>query len=298
MKPLLLSLFSSELLTDELCKQLDVEVGTCELREFPDGETYLKIDESINKRDIIIFESLYKPNKKIVAIIFAVETLRELGANKIGLVAPYLSYMRQDKRFKPGEAITSNYFARLISNYFDWMVTIDPHLHRHHTLDEIYSIPSKVVHAAPVISKWIMQKIDKPIIIGPDIESEQWVSKVAKEADAPFLVLEKIRKGDRDVEVSNPDVEKYRDHTPVLVDDIISTARTMIETVKHIKDAKMKPPICIGVHAIFSGSAYDDLKAAGTDKIVSCNTILHPTNEIDISNVIVEAINDIEELEQ
>lgn len=295
MKPLLLTLFSEDLLTEELCNHLNVEVGTCELREFPDGETYLKIDDSINKRDVIIFDSLYKPNEKIVALIFAVETLKELGANSVGLVAPYLSYMRQDKRFKPGEAITSNYFASLISHYFDWMVTIDPHLHRHHSLDEIYSIPTVVVHAASVISEWIMKNIEKPIVIGPDIESEQWVSKVAKEANAPFLVLEKIRRGDRDVEVSNPDVEKYRDHTPVLVDDIISTARTMIETVKHIRNAKMKDPVCIGVHAVFSGDAYEALKASGASKIISCNTIIHPTNEIDLSDVIVKAINELNE---
>lgn len=294
MKSLLLSLFSNDLLTKDLCKQLDVEVGTCELREFPDGETYLKIDETINKRDIIIFDSLYKPNKKIVALIFAVETLKELGAKSVGLVAPYLSYMRQDKRFKPGEAITSNYFASLISHYFDWLVTIDPHLHRHHSLDEIYSIPTTVVHAAPVISKWIMENIEKPIVIGPDIESEQWVSKVAKDAQAPFLVLEKIRRGDRDVEVSHPDVEKYKEHTPVLVDDIISTARTMIETVKHIVKAKMKSPTCIGVHAIFSQNAYDELKASGAGKIVSCNTIMHKSNKIDLSSILVKAINEIE----
>ena len=109
---------------------------------------------------------------------------------------------------------------------------------------------------------------------------------MAKTAGAPFTVLKKIRHGDHDVEVSVPDVEKYKDATPVLVDDIISTARTMIETVQHLKKAGMKAPICIGIHAVFSGNAYQDLLDSGVEKIITCNTIPHPTNEIDLSKTI------------
>src|SRR5690606_14279668 len=134
----------------------------------------------------------------------------------------------------------SAYFAKLISGFADSLTTIDPHLHRRSSLSEIYSVPNKVIHAASHISEWIKRKVDRPVLIGPDSESEQWVSQVALNANAPFIVLEKIRHCDKDVEVSVPDVDNYKNHTPVLVDDIISTAKTMIETVGHLKRAGMR----------------------------------------------------------
>ena len=147
-----------------------------------------------------------------------------------------------------------------------------------------------MIHAANAISEWIKENVENPVLIGPDSESEQWVSEVAKNAGVPFTVLQKVRHGDRDVEVSVPDVDKYKDATPILVDDIISTARTMIETVKHLKKAGMKPPICVGIHAVFSGNAYQDLLDSGVEKIVTCNTIPHPSNAIDLSDIMAKEV--------
>jgi ribose-phosphate pyrophosphokinase len=101
------------------------------------------------------------------------------------------------------------------------------------------------------------------------------------------LVLKKERLGDKEVRVSIPDAEKFRGHTPVLVDDIISTARTMIETIRHLHEAGTKPPVCIGVHGIFAGTAWQDLQDAGVEKIVTSNTISHPTNGIEVSGLMV-----------
>ena len=225
-------------------------------------------------------------------LMFFAATTEELGAISITLIAPYLGYMRQDKRFQDGEAITSNIFAAFLSNYFDRLLTIDPHLHRHKNMGEIYSIPTKVIHAADAIAEWIKINVKNPVLIGPDEESNQWVTDVAQRIAIPYTVLTKIRSGDRKVEVSIPDVDKYQTHTPVLLDDIISTARTMVETVKHLKNAKMKPPICIGVHAVFSGDGYEILKKSGVEKIVTCNTIPHETNEIDLNPIIANHIKD------
>lgn len=286
MKPILISLYDENPLIKSIAKEHNYEVGEITLRDFPDEETYIKIEDSLQDRDVIILNSLDRPNHKILPLLFIAETAKAIGAKRVGLCAPYLAYMRQDKQFQPGEGITSDYFSALISRYFDWLVTVDPHLHRRHDLSEIYSIPNSVLHAAPQISRWIAKEIEKPILIGPDCESEQWVSEVAQGAKAPYLILEKIRHGDQDVEVSRPMVEPYLDHTPVLVDDIISTARTMIETINHLKKVKMKPTVCVGVHAVFADTAYEALLEAGAAKIATCNTINHPSNKIDLSAII------------
>lgn len=266
-----------------LVKKAAYELGAMEIHHFPDGESLVQLKTDVKDRDVILFCSLDHPDSKAMTIMFFAQTAKELGAKSVGLIAPYLGYMRQDKRFHEGEAITSNIFAAFISKHFDSLITVDPHLHRHKDMSEIYSIPAKVVHAADAIADWIKDNVEKPVLIGPDAESDQWVSDVARRAGAPYTVLTKTRSGDKDVEVSVPEVDKYKDHTPVLVDDIISTARTMIATVEHLKEAGMNLPVCIGVHAVFAGDGYKVLKDSGAARIVTCNTIPHETNEIDIS---------------
>ena len=199
--------------------------------------------------------------------------------------------MRQDKAFNPGECVSSLPFSALLSSHLDWLVTLDPHLHRYHSLDQIYRLESQVVHAAPVIADWISRSIEKPLLIGPDSESEQWVSEVAELAQAPFQVLNKIRHGDYDVEISLPEVERWRQHTPVLVDDIISSGKTMLETVKHLHKAQLKRPCCIGVHGLFSDSAFKELSQ--TAEVITCNSIPHQSNRIDISEVLAASVREM-----
>ncbi len=289
MTGLVIALPGNEALGASLASQLKAELGKADFHQFPDGETHIQMLTPVEGRSIALVDTLARPNETIMPLLFAAATAKDLGARRVGLVAPYLAYMRQDKRFQPGDGITSTYFAKLLSGWVDWLVTVDPHLHRRSSLDEIYSIPSAVVQAAPSIAEWIKRNVPKPVLVGPDQESEQWVSRVAGLADAPYLVLSKIRRGDRNVEVSAPDIERWKDRTPVLVDDIVSTAQTMIETVKGLAGVGLSGPVCIGVHGVFAGHAYEDLQAAGASRVVTCNTIPHASNGIDLSRPIAEA---------
>jgi ribose-phosphate pyrophosphokinase len=288
MKKIYFALPGNEVLTDALIHRENAEKGAVEIRQFPDGETYIRILSSVRDKKVVLVCTLHQPDAKLLPLYFLSKTLKELGAKSVHLVAPYLSYMRQDTIFNPGEAVTSTYFAHLLSGFVDSLITIDPHLHRRSSLSEIYTIPSKVAHAANHISEWIKTNIPSPLLIGPDSESEQWVSEVAKNANAPYIILTKIRHGDRDVEVSIPNFDTYKNHVPVLVDDIISTGRTMIETIGHLKNAGMKPAICIGVHAVFAGNAFQEIKDSGAKEIITCNTIPHESNQIDISDLLLE----------
>lgn len=287
MKPILFTLFDNTELSNQIRDQCEYEIGDFILRDFPDGEAYIKINSKVKDREVIILASLDHPNSKILPLIFTAQTIKASGAKRIGLISPYLPYMRQDKQFNPGEGITSSYFADLISQFFDWLVTIDPHLHRRKSLSEIYKIPATVLHTSDPIARWLKLNIVKPLIIGPDKESEQWVSDIAQKANAPYIVLEKIRKGDRAVEISIPSLNQYLDRTPVLIDDIISTGRTMLETIIHLKNDMTKLPVCIGVHGIFAENAYEELLSACA-KVITCNTIKHESNKIDISPLITD----------
>jgi len=279
----------AETLAKDLAHRAQAKVGSLEVHQFPDGEIYVRAHTPCQDQRVVLVADLARPDRSALPLLFAADLMHDLGAEDVGLVAPYLAYMRQDKRFHEGEAITSASFAKLVNNALDWMITVDPHLHRRKSLSEIYSIPASALHAAPVIGEWIAHNVPDALLVGPDGESEQWVKAVAEVADMPFIVLKKVRHGDRDVEVSVPQADQWHDRTPVLVDDIISTARTMIETVFHLKNAGMKPPICIGVHAIFADDGYEALKNRGV-RIVTCNAVPHPTNAIDLTGLIASGI--------
>jgi ribose-phosphate pyrophosphokinase len=255
----------------------------------------VRVDSPVTGRDVAIACTLHRPDDKLLPLLFLASTLRELGARQVGLVAPYLAYMRQDRRFREGEAVTSTHFAAFLSETVDWLVTVDPHLHRRTSLAEIYSIPTAVLHAAQGIADWIAEHVPNAVLVGPDGESAQWVRAVAEMARAPSIVLEKVRRGDRDVSVSVPDIERWRDHTPVLVDDIVSTARTMIATVGHLRRIGFAAPVCVGVHAVFADRAYDELREAGAGRVVTCNTIPHASNAIDVVPLLASGIKSLAE---
>lgn len=274
----ILPLFNTECFTN-----IQGVIAQFELHHYPDGESLVRIETPLEDKELIIVCSLNDPNPKMLPLIFAAQTARDLGAKSVGLIAPYLAYMRQDKVFHPGEGITSKYFASIISEHVDWLKTVDPHLHRWHDLNEIYSIPAEALHATQPIAQWIARELKNPILIGPDAESKQWVSEVAQQVGAPYLVFNKIRHGDREVEIVLPEMSGFQHHTPVILDDIISSGMTMVETANQLKKHGLQKAVCLGVHALFEPGAYEKLSQAWVQDIVTCNTIKHRSNAIDIS---------------
>lgn len=272
--------------------QLGYALGDVTLRHFPDGESYVKLNTNVKGKNLAVVCSLDRPDQKAMALMFFVRVAKELGANQVGLIAPYLGYMRQDTRFNEGEAVTSAIFANFLSAQVDWLVTVDPHLHRYKSLEEIYSIPCQTLHSADLIALWIKQNVKKPVFIGPDEESTPLISAIASKVGAPFMALKKIRHGDQDVEIYLPNMGIYKGYTPVLVDDIISTGHTLIESIIQLHNAGMDPTICIGVHAVFAKGGYEALKNSGVSKIITCNTISHISNGIDISSLLCKGLHD------
>jgi ribose-phosphate pyrophosphokinase len=287
---LVIAVPGSEAHAARLGAKLGLLVIEPEVRQFPDGELYIRIAEDLTGQDVILVGCLHRPAEKFLLVAFLAATARDLGARRVGLVAPYLAFMRQDSRFKPGEGVTATYFGKLMSSTVDWLVTVDPHLHRMDSLDGIYSIPTTIARAAPAIAAWVKAEVKHPVLIGPDAESVQWVSAVARACDVPFVILEKTRRGDRDVSVSAPDGRAWNGETPVVIDDIVSTGRTMVEATRMLRAAGSGAPMCVAIHAVFADTVHDDLVAAGARGLITCNTIVHASNRIDVDDPIAEAI--------
>jgi len=275
----------NEAMAQSIAQKLNVECGAIEWRRFPDEEAYVRIASDVRGAHVDVVCTLAHPDPQFLSLVFLAETARDLGASGVSLIAPYLAYMRQDIRFSEGEAISSLHFARLLSRYFDSVTTIDPHLHRIGSLDEIFSIPTRVVSASALIADWIGSRIERPLLIGPDQESEQWISAIAAHAKAPHVVAQKTRLGDRRVEIQLPDISPWRGHLPVLIDDIISSGGTMLAAADQLVDAGLGKPCCVVVHALFSNGVFEALQQASS-QVVSTDTVAHASNAIGVAEIL------------
>lgn len=290
MKPLLLVFDEGWSLAADLAAGLGADTGRVRRHRFPDRESRIVVDGDCHGREVIVLCTLRDPDDLALPLLFAARTARELGARRVGLVAPYLAYMRQDARFHAGEAISSTHYAAFLSWTFDWLVTADPHLHRHTSLTQIFSVPTGCVSAMPPIAQWIGAHVRAPLLIGPDEESAQWVSAAAARLQAPFLVLRKHRHADRDVEVSAPDAGALAGRTPVLLDDIAASGRTLIEAVSRLRELGGAGPVCIVVHGLFADDSDRRLLDAGAARVVSTDAVPHASNAIALAGVLAPAI--------
>ena len=287
---LILALPGAGRLAAGLAARLRCDWSEIGLHRFPDGESLVRIDVPVRGRCVVLAGSLHRPDEKTLPLVFAADAARELGASQVGLVAPYLAYMRQDHRFNPGEAVTSRSYARLLSCSLDFLVTMDPHLHRWHSLGDLYPIRARAVASAPLVARWLRHHVADPLVIGPDAESEQWVSEVAALANAPWTVMTKQRRGDRDVLVKMEHGGAWPGRTPVLLDDIVSTGETLMAAVAALREAGLPPPQCIAVHALFDADALWRLLEAGVTRVISCDTVPHATNAIEVAPLLAEAV--------
>lgn len=287
--PLLIGFDGNDELKASLVRRLRLESGDYQYRRFPDGESYVRLISDCRDRDLILLGSLNNPDERTLPLWFLADTARELGARSVGLVSPYLAYMRQDKRFHPGESLNARLYGRYLSQHVDWLVTVDPHLHRIAQLSEVYAIPNRVVHAAPLLARYVRERVVDPVLVGPDSESEQWVSAVAADAGCPYLVLEKQRQGDREVTIAMPDMRQWQGRTPVLIDDIIASGQTLMVAVRQLLERGFRSPVCLAVHGLFADRSDETLAAAGA-ALVTSNSVVHASNAIDLGELLAPAI--------
>jgi ribose-phosphate pyrophosphokinase len=287
---LLYAMPGNEAFTEALCRHTRWRRGELELHRFPDGESMLRLVTPPHGAVAMVC-TLDRPDAKLFPLVAAAATARDLGASRVGLVAPYLAYMRQDTRFNPGEAVSARVLGGLLGASFDWIATVDPHLHRVGDLGEAFPCRTCVAHAAPDLAAWITENVPRPLLIGPDGESAQWVQAVACRIGAPCAVARKERHGDREVSVQLPSLDAWRGHTPVLLDDIAASGGTLLDTLRRVRE-RLPQADAVGmvVHGLLDHMAWERLHAAGMSRLITTNTIPGDFAAIDVSARLAELI--------
>ncbi|WP_456417387.1 ribose-phosphate diphosphokinase [Thiolapillus sp.] len=262
-----------------------------DVHRFPDGESRLRLPVDLPEQ-VVLCRSLNDPNEKLVELILAAQHLRDQGVRQLLLVAPYLCYMRQDKAFHPGEVVSQGIIGKLLAGYFDGVITVDAHLHRVHRLQDALPVKTAInLTATHPMALFLQQQGLKPLLIGPDSESEQWVASIARHENLEYCIARKERLGDRRVQVSLPDCD-YGGRNIVLVDDVASTGRTLEATARQLQAFSPASISVMVTHALFLGDALQRLQAVGVENIWSCDSIPHPSNRIHLHRLLGEALRD------
>jgi len=286
---LVLSFPESRPQAQQLAEALDIPCLDIDIHHFPDGESKLTLPQNLPER-VIFHRSLDHPNDKLVELLLAAENAREQGVQHLTLVAPYLCYMRQDKAFHPGEVVSQKIIGRFLARHFDQVLTVDTHLHRIQRLDEAIPIQHALnLSATTAMGKFLVDEQLQPLLLGPDNESRQWVAAIAGIATLDYVVADKIRLGDRNVQVTLPEAD-YKDRDIVIVDDVISSGHTVAVAAEQAREKGAHAVHCLVTHALFAPDAIELLKAAGVQHIWSSDSITHSSNVIPLAPLLAEAL--------
>ena len=273
----------------ELADALGIPCHVIQTHRFPDGESKLTLPPNLPEH-VIFCRSLDHPNEKLLELLLAAKNARELGGKVLTLISPYLCYMRQDKAFNPGEAISQKIIGNFLAELFDNVITIDPHLHRIQTLEQaIPTTHAVTLSATGLMSNFLRQQYDNPVLLGPDEESRQWVSAVAKPNQWEFGVCQKIRTGDQSVSISLPEIN-LQGRTVVIVDDVVSSGQTLAVATHHCLAKNAQQVDVLVTHALFAQEAKNHLLDAGVCNIWSTNSVSHESNVIALHEILKVAV--------
>jgi len=275
-----------------LADNLGIPFKQVDIHRFPDHESRVILPECLPEH-LVLCRSLDIPNDKLIELILTIETARTMGVCEVTLIAPYLCYMRQDKAFHSGEAISQKIIGALLARHIDRLITVDPHLHRVKKLEHAVPVKSALaLHATSPIADFLSDQLSNPLLLGPDIESTQWVEAIARHRGLEYTVATKKRLSDREVVIKLPDYS-FQNREVVLVDDMASTGRTLEMAALALAELNPRSIHVVVTHALLNPEGCDRLHQAGISEIWSTDSIIHPSNRIALARLLTNGVEQL-----
>ena len=277
---------SNPILTKLVSQKSKITLGKIDIGRFQDGEIDVWVEDDVNNSNVFILQSNSTPvNDHIVELALIADALRRSGAHKITAVIPYFGYSRKEKQNRRGEPISAKVVADLIiSSGINKVICLDLHAD---AIVGFFSVPVIYLSALSVLANRIKkEKIVNPVVVAPDVGGVKRARNFATFLNAPLAVIEKHRASQtRDqIEVLSITGELIGD-TAIIVDDIISTGGTIIESAQALKKKGVKKIIVCAIHGVFAGSAVKNLNTSPIDKIFVTDSV-----DVEIKNPKVERV--------
>jgi ribose-phosphate pyrophosphokinase len=268
------------------------------LKQFSDGEIFVRIDRNARGRDVYIIQTTSSPSDNILELLLMIDAAKRASAAQVTAVVPYFGYGRQDRKDQPRVAIGAKLVANLmVAAGADRVISIDFHQHQ---IQGFFDIPVDHLYAAPVITGYFRSlALDDLVVVAPDVSSAKMARGYGKRLGASFAVIDKRRPEANMSEVLNV-VGDVAGMNCLLVDDMVDTAGTLTNAVVALKDRGAKAVYAAATHAVLSGPAVERLSAAPLEEMVVTNTIAIPEEKhfdnlriLSVADLLAKAIDKV-----
>lgn len=273
-KMMILSGRANRPLAERVAARLGCELGGVTIRNFEDGEIFVRIDENVRGRDLFIIQSTCPPSDNVVELLLLLDAARRASAARITAVVPYFGYARQDRKDQPRVAIGAKLMANMIvAAGAERVLSIDFHQHQ---LQGFFDIPVDHLYAAPVFTRYFREKgLDNLVVVAPDVGSAKMARGFAKRLGATIGIIDKRRPQANVSEVMSV-IGDVDGKDCLLSDDMIDTAGTLSQAARALKERGARDIYACATHALLSGPAVQRLREAPFTEIVVTDTIPVP----------------------
>jgi len=259
-------------LAQRICAYIGLPLGDATVSSFPDGETFVKINENIRGRDVFLVQPTCPPtNQNLMELLIMVDAARRASAARITAVIPFFGYARQDRKDQPRVPITAKLVANLLTAAgVDRVLTMDLHAQQ---VAGFFDIPVDHLFAAPVILRHLQgMHIENPVVVSPDVGGLKMASAYSQALQASLAIVAKRRKSPTEIEVLNV-IGEVEGRAVILVDDLTETAGTLSAAAKILHERGAKEIIACVSHAVLSDMAIERLKKSVITELITTTSV-------------------------
>ena len=259
-------------LARKVCEYLGVPLGRGSTELFPDGELMCKVDEDVRGRDVYVFQPTSHPsNAHLMELFIWIDCLKRASARRITAVIPYFAYARQDRKDEGRTPITAKLIANLIERAgANRVVAVDLHAAQ---VQGFFDIPVDHLNGGPVLGKWFKTlKLANRVFVSPDVGNVKRAQHYANLIGGELCIIDKRRKSGSSTEARHI-IGDVRDKNVLMVDDMITTAGTITQACKILKDNGVKEIYMAATHAVFAPPAMERLASCEFTKLAVTDTI-------------------------
>ena len=263
---------SNPALVEEISKFLGVPLSRAVVSTFSDGEIRVKIEENVRGGDLFVIQSCCQPvNNSIMELLIILDALKRSSAYRITAVIPYFGYARQDRKDQPRVPISAKLMADLITTAGAHRVlTMDLHAG---PIQGFFNIPVDHLYARPVLLDYVKKcDFEDMVVVSPDAGGVERARGFAKRLDANLAIIDKRREGPNQAKVMNI-IGDVKGRHVLLLDDMIDTAGTIVETAKACVDNGASKVWAVCTHAVLSGPALERIEKSCLTQVVATNSI-------------------------